>query len=167
MLSSAIIASLLKLVHVWAVVLFVGNAALGPYRRRQARSTGDARAIAATYEIHTRSGPAVTVPWFAIAIASGSALAWTSGIPILSTGWVVWAIVLSLIVAVLFVAWIAPLQRQATERAVAYAEDGSPERQAAFERVSRRLEPLSHFAHVLFFAIIVLMVVKPGLPLPW
>lgn len=166
MLTSTIVL-LLKLVHIWAVILFVGNSALGPYRRRQARLSGNPQVIAGTYEIHTRSGPAVTIPWFAVTLATGLALAWTSDIPILSTGWVVLALVLSVAVALLFVARIAPLQRQATAQAVLLASEGGRERQASFEQAARRLEPWSHFAHGLFVVILALMVFKPRLPLPW
>lgn len=163
---SATILLLLKLVHIWSVIMFVGNSALGPYRRRQARLTGKAQVIAGTYEIHTRSGRDVTIPWFAATLATGLVLAWLSDIPILGTGWVVLALVLSVAVALLFVVRIAPLQRQATAEAVLLASEG-PEREAAFRQAARRLEPWSHFAHVIFVAIIALMVFKPPVPLPW
>jgi uncharacterized membrane protein len=167
MSSAAFLFSLVKLIHVVAVILFVGNAALGPYRRRQARLTGDFQVIAGTYAIHTRSGRAVTTPWFLTAVVSGFALAWLSGISVLHTGWAVWAIALVLLVSLLFVVRIAPLQAQATANAVAVAKGGGPEQREAFRQVASRLEPLSHGAHVIFLLILALMVFRPSLPLPW
>ena len=157
--------ALLKFVHVWAVVMFVGNSVMGPYRRRRARLTGDAKIIAGTYEIHTGSGPAVTVPWFFVGVVSGLVLAWLAGIPILRTGWIVWALVLTVVVAGLFVLRIGPLQREATAAAQALARDAGGKEH--FEQVAARLEPFSHTAHALFAVIIALMVIKPELPLPW
>lgn len=166
MLSSALIVSLLKFVHIWAVIMFVGNSVLGPYRRRRARLTGDPKIIAGTYAIHTGSGPAVTVPWFGVAVASGFTLAWLMGSPILATGWLVWAIALTALVAALFVFRIGPLQRVATAAAQSVVEDGTGESKEHFQVVARKLEPFSHLAHLIFAAILI-MVVKPTLPLPW
>lgn len=157
----------LRLLHIVAVLLFVGNAALGPYRRRQARLTGDFKIIAATYEIHSRSGRAITVPWFLTAVISGIALALLSGVPILQTGWIVWALVLVIVVVLLFIFCIAPLQAQATAAALAAAKGDSPEQRATFSRVASQLEPFSHLAHFIFLLILALMVFRPPLPLAW
>ena len=158
---------LLKFIHIWAVAMFVGNSVLGPYRRRRARLTGDARIIAGTYAIHTASGPAVTIPWFAAGVLSGLALAWLSGLSLLRDGWVAWSLALTLVVALMFLFCIGPLQRQATAAALLLSESPSPEHADSFERLARELEPFSHAAHVLFAAIIALMVFKPALPVPW
>lgn len=167
MISTALAVSLLKFVHIWAVIMFVGNSVMGPYRRRRARLTGDAKIIAGTYAIHTDSGPVVTVPWFAVGVISGFLLAWFSEIPILGTGWLVWSIALTAIVGVLFVARIAPLQRDATSAAQRVVEVGTADAIERFQLGSRRLEPYSHAAHAMFALIIALMVLKPALPLPW
>lgn len=167
MLSSALIVALLKFIHIWAVIMFVGNSVLGPYRRRRARLTGDPKIIAGTYAIHTGSGPAVTVPWFAVGVVSGFTLAWLSGLPILGTGWLVWATALTAMVAALFVLRIGPLQRTATAAAQALVEDGTGESKERFQLLARKLEPFSHLAHAMFVAIIALMVLKPSLPVPW
>jgi uncharacterized membrane protein len=166
-MTSVVLLSALKFIHIWAVIIFVGNSVLGPYRRRQARLTGNAQIIAGTYDMHTASGRAVTVPGFAIAVVSGLALAGALGFSIVRTGWIVYAMALTAAVAVLFVAGIAPLQRQATAAAAAFAKGGSAAERERFEALARKLEPLSHAAHILFVLVIALMVFQPRLPVPW
>jgi uncharacterized membrane protein len=159
--------AVLKFAHIVAVILAIGNATLGPFRRRLARATGDPKIIAGTYAIQTRSGPLVTVPWFLVAIATGFGLTSVGGIPLLSTGWTFWALVLSIGVAILFLVAISPRQRVATSAAQAWASSLSESDKGAFDLAARRIEPLSHTAHFVFLAILALMIFKPTLPVPW
>jgi uncharacterized membrane protein len=159
--------AVLKYIHIVAVILALGNASLGPFRRHQARATGDPKIIAGTYSIQTRSGPLITIPWFVATIVTGFGMTSIAGIPLLSTGWTFWALVLSIVVALMFLVFISPRQRVATSAALAWAGSLSRNDQQAFDAAARRIEPLSHSAHVFFLVILALMVFKPSLPLPW
>jgi uncharacterized membrane protein len=159
--------ALLKYIHIVAVILALGNASLGPFRRSQARATGDPKIIAGTYGIQTRSGPLITIPWFVAAIVTGLGMTSMAGIPLLSTGWAFWALVLSVVVGLMFLVAISPRQRVATSAAEAWASSLSAGDQQAFDTAARRIEPLSHTAHLIFLVILALMVFKPHVSLPW
>lgn len=62
MLTTGMAFAPIKFIHIWPVIVFVGNSVMGPCRHRRVRMSGDARTIAGTYAIHTASGPAVTLP---------------------------------------------------------------------------------------------------------
>ncbi len=159
--------AVLKYIHVVAVIFAVGNAILGPFRRRLARATGDPTVIAGTYGIQARSGALVTIPWFIATIATGFGMTSVAGIPVLSTGWTFWALVLSIAVGLLFIAAISPRQRTATSTAQEWARSSDDNHRQAFDAAANRIEPLSHTAHLIFLVILGLMVFKPPLPLPW
>ncbi|HVF36248.1 MAG TPA: DUF2269 family protein, partial [Candidatus Saccharimonadia bacterium] len=84
--------SLAKLVHLVAVVLFLGNVTLGLFWVSHAQRTQDPRLVAHAMEGIIRSDRWFTVPGVLLIIAAGFAAAAFGGLKVLRVGWIVWSI---------------------------------------------------------------------------
>jgi uncharacterized membrane protein len=150
----------LKLVHVAAVVIFLGNIITGLYWHARAARTRDARLVAHAMEGIIRSDVIFTIPGVVLIIVSGIATALIGGHPILRTPWILWSLVLFSVSGILFVARVAPLQRQLQT----IAEDGQRIGSLDWDRysaVARRWEIWGGLALVTPLAALVLMILKP------
>lgn len=147
-----------KLVHLVAVIAFLGNITTGLFWARHARRTGGSAALAAVFDGIIRSDRWFTVPGVIGIVVAGVALALKAGFPILGTGWILWSIVLLTLSGVAFGMYVAPLQREIRELAASGAD---PERLA---RRFRRWEAWGLAAWLTPVAALVLMVLKPNLP---
>ena len=110
----------LKLVHVVAVVLFLGNITTGLFWHAHAMRTGDPVRLA-----HTVDGIIGSDRWFtgpgAVAIAvTGIGLAQVGKLPIFGTGWIAVSLGAFILSGALFGMRVAPLQRRL--RALARAD---------------------------------------------
>ena len=100
-----------KLLHVAAVVIFLGNISTGIFWAARAHRTRDLRLIASTFEGVIRSDRWFTIPGVIGIIAGGVGAAMSGGVPILGTGWILWSIVLFAISGLAY-GMVAPLQRK-------------------------------------------------------
>lgn len=151
-----------KLVHVAAVILFLGNITTGVFWANHAHRSRDLRLIASTFEGISRSDRWFTMPGVFGIVLGGVAAAVEGNLPILGTGWILWPIVLFSISGIIFGARVAPLQRKIAE--VARAADSSADAWDSYETIYRRWELwglLALFAPAIAMAI---MVLKPSLP---
>lgn len=101
----------LKLLHIAAVVAFLGNITTGLFWHRIAARTRDPKLLAFTMDGIIKSDRLFTIPGVVVIIAAGFALAILGRYPILGTGWILWSLVLFSISGVVFMAKLAPLQR--------------------------------------------------------
>jgi uncharacterized membrane protein len=101
-----------KLLHVASVVLFLGNIATGAFWAAHANQSGDLKQIAATFDGIIHSDRWFTVPGVIGIIVSGTCAAITANLPILGTGWILWAIILFLTSGIVFGVRLGPLQRK-------------------------------------------------------
>ncbi len=115
----------LKLVHVLAVVMFLGNIVTGVFWHRHAMRTRDARLIAHAMDGVIRSDRLFTLPGVFLIIASGVFAAIQGGFPLFRTGWILWTLVLFGISGMVFGMKLAPLQRQMRKHAQAGAASGA------------------------------------------
>lgn len=150
----------LKLLHVIAVVAFLGNITTGLFWHAHAVRTRDPRLIAHAMDGIIRSDRLFTIPGVVVIIVSGVATAVVGGYPLLGTPWIFWSLVLFSISGVVFAIRVAPLQRQL--RALA-ADSGN---QSAFDwagyhRAARLWEAWGALALVTPIAALVLMILKP------
>jgi uncharacterized membrane protein len=102
----------LKLVHVVAVIMFLGNIATGLFWHAHAARTRDPKLLAHTMDGIIRSDRLFTLPGVVLIIAAGVALAVYGHFPLLRTGWILWTLVLFAISGVVFGVRVAPLQRE-------------------------------------------------------
>jgi uncharacterized membrane protein len=151
----------LKLLHVAAVVLFLGNIATGLFWKAHADRTGDPRLIAHALEGIIRSDRLFTVPGVVLIVAFGFGAAAAGRLPVLRTGWIFWSIVLFTLSGAAFVGRVAPLQRRML--AVARAAQGAgPFDRARYRALTRQWEFWGAIALLTPAAAMALMVLKPA-----
>jgi len=149
---------LLKLLHILAVIVFMGNIYTGLFWMKQADKTNDLRIISFTMKNIIKSDRWFTVPGVIIITAGGFAAAIYASTPILKTGWIFWPIVLFTLSGIIFSARLVPLQKKIYQITSAAAEDN-------FDWHSYRLrlkqwEMWGHIAILAPLAALVMMVLK-------
>lgn len=114
-----------KILHVAAVVIFLGNITTGLFWKVHGDRTRDPRIVR-----HTLAGIIQTDAWFTIPsvvliLVGGFGAAIVGGLPFLRTSWILAGIILFSISGVAFTARLVPLQRQMLELARSGEETGS------------------------------------------
>ncbi len=77
---------LMKLLHIVAVIAFLGNIATGLFWHIHAARTRDPKLLAHTVDGIIRSDRLFTIPGVVVIIATGVAVAMAGGFPLLRTG---------------------------------------------------------------------------------
>lgn len=149
---------LLKLIHVAAVILFLGNITTGLFWKAHADRTADPRTMAHAMEGIIRSDRWFTIPGVVVILATGVGTAMLGGIPILGTPWVLWSVVLFAASGLAFMFRVAPLQREVLAIARAAPFDA-----VRYRAVSWRWELWGLAALLTPLGALVLMVLKPAL----
>ncbi len=152
----------LKLLHVVAVILFLGNIFTGLFWHAHAARTKDPKLLSHAMEGIIRSDRLFTVPGVIAIVAFGIAAAYIAGFPLLRTGWILWSLILFSLSGVAFMFGVAPLQRQLLGLARSGAESGTFEYEH-YHRIAVRWELWGAFALLTPLAALVLMVLKPSL----
>jgi len=147
----------LKLVHIFAVMAFLGNIAAGLFWQARAQRTGDPKIIAHTLAAIIASDRLVTVPSVVLILITGVATALMGGFPIFSTDWIFWTLVLFIVSGVLFMAFVVPLQRQMLIYALSGAFDPP-----VYTSLALRWRLWGLLALATPLAGVVLMVLKPA-----
>ena len=152
----------LKLLHMAAVIAFLGNITTGLFWHAHAARTRDPRLLAHTVDGIIRSDRLFTIPGVVVIIVGGLAAAIAGGYPILRTGWILWSLILFAVSGLVFVIRVAPLQLQLRALAQASAQQGSFD-WAGYQRLARTWELWGAVALLTPVAALVLMVLKPSL----
>lgn len=153
----------IKMFHIVAVVMFLGNITTGILWKEHADGTKDPRVILANLEGLIRSDRWFTIPGV-IGIAFFGVLAAILGhYPILRTGWILWAIVLFIVSGIAFGQKVAPLQVKMARLAKAGVESGSFDWDA-YRRLSREWAIWGVVALLAPLGALALMVLKPPVP---
>ena len=103
--------SLLKFIHLLAVVLFLGNIITGVFWHWHAARTRDPKLLAHTMDGIIRSDRWFTIPGVVGLVGAGIWLAILGHLPLLRTGWILWSLIALSISGVIFAWRVAPLQR--------------------------------------------------------
>ena len=149
-----------KLIHVMAVIAFLGNITTGLFWHAHAARTRDPRLLAFTMDGIIRSDRWFTLPGVLVIIASGVTAAIHAGLPLLGTPWIFWTLVLFSISGIAFGVQVAPLQRRLHAMARTGAERGDFE-YARYHALAIRWEIWGAIALMTPLAGMVLMVLKP------
>jgi uncharacterized membrane protein len=151
----------LKLVHVAAAIVFLGNISLGVFWKRLADHTQKAAIMAHTIGGIIRSDRLFTVPAVIVLVAAGVATALVGQIPLLSTGWLLWGIVLISASGAAF----GPLAR-AQKQLYELAQRGlsTDADRAQYRALSQTWDLWGGVALLMPIIALVLMVLKPTLP---
>ena len=152
----------LKVLHVTAVMLFLGNIVTGLFWHKHAERTRDPKILAHTMDGIIRADRIFTMPGVTLIIVSGITAAILGHLPLLRTSWILWAIVLFAISGLAFMLRVAPLQRQLHALAAAGASAGTFD-YAAYRALAVQWDIWGTVATLAPFAALVLMVLKPSL----
>jgi uncharacterized membrane protein len=152
----------MKLLHIIAVIAFLGNITTGLFWHIHAARTRDPRLLAHTMDGIIRSDRLFTMPGVIVIVATGIVTAIAGGLPLLRTGWILWTFVLFTLSGLIFMAFVVPLQRQLLALAQAGSEMGGFD-YAGYAMVARRWEIWGAAALLTPVAGLVLMVLKPAL----
>lgn len=147
----------LKLVHVAAVIMFLGNVITGLFWKAHADRTRDVRFIAHTMDGITRSDRWFTIPGVVVITVAGILAAIQAGLPILGTGWILWSLIAFAASGIAFVWKVAPLQKEILGIARAGEESFD---WALYRSKSLQWELWGLFAIVTPLIAMVLMVIK-------
>jgi uncharacterized membrane protein len=101
-----------KLIHVAAVIIFLGNIITGLFWKAHADRTKDVRFIAHTMHGIIRSDRWFTIPGVIVITMTGVLAAIQAGLPLLRTGWIFWSLVAFSVSGIVFALRVAPLQKQ-------------------------------------------------------
>lgn len=126
----------LKFLHIVGAILFLGNITTGVFWKAHADKSRDPKIIAHALDGIIRSDRLFTIPGVVIIIITGFAAAIVGGYPLLSTAWVAGGIALFTIAGIVFMARIAPLQRQMRDLARSSSDPAAFD-WAAYEKLSR------------------------------
>lgn len=152
----------MKLLHIVAVIAFLGNIVTGLFWHVHAARTRNPRLLAHAMDGIIRSDRLFTMPGVFLIIATGIAAAIYGGFPLLRTGWIAWSLVLFVISGLIFMVVLAPLQRKLFALAQAGANSGSFDF-SAYRLLARRWEFWGAAATLTPVVALALMVLKPAL----
>ena len=114
----------LKVLHVAAVVMFLGNLVTGILWKIHADQSKDPVIIRHTMAGLIRADRWFTIPGVVLILISGIGAALIGGLPLLRTRWILWGIILFTISGIAYMGRIVPLQRQMLEVARSGSESG-------------------------------------------
>jgi uncharacterized membrane protein len=152
----------LKLVHVAAVIAFVGNISIGIFWKHIADRTRAPGIIAHTMQGIIGADRIFTIPAIVVLLVAGIGAAQVGHIPILGTGWILWSIVLFIIAGLAF-GPIARAQRQMRDLALAGSAGASMD-WTRYEALSKRWAGFGLVATIAPLVAVAFMVLKPALP---
>ena len=148
----------LTLIHVTAVILFLGNIITGLFWKAHTDRTGDVRFMAHTMDGIIRADRWFTFPGVLVIMGSGIFAAIQAGLPLLRTGWIFWSLVAFSLSGLIFGLRVAPLQKQIL-RMTADANDATFDK-AAYRSKSLQWELWGLLATLTPLAAVAMMVTK-------
>ena len=151
----------LKALHIFAVVIFLGNIITGLFWHAWAARTRNATLISHAMGGIILSDRLFTMPGVIVILVSGVFLAAHGGYPLLSTGWILWPIVLFAISGLVFMFRVAPLQRQLLALAQAGAQCGDFD-YTQYRKLATTWELWGAIALITPIGALIIMTVKPA-----
>jgi uncharacterized membrane protein len=151
-----------KVIHVLAVVLFLGNIITGLFWKAHGDRSRNVRIMAHTLAGIIRSDRWFTIPGVVIITVAGVAGAIQGGLPMIGTRWILWSIVAFALSGIAFGWKVAPLQKQLAAM-TANAKDESALDWTSYRSKSLQWELWGGFATATPIVAVILMVLKPQL----
>ena len=143
-----------KLIHVFAVILFLGNLIIAVFWKGHGDKSNDPKIMALIMKGIIRADRFFTMPSVAFLILAGFGAMGIGYIPF-ETGWIVWGIILIVISAAAFMAKVVPAQRKLLKIAEADTFD-----QQQYDAVSKEWNLWGSIATIAPIIAVVLMVLK-------
>jgi uncharacterized membrane protein len=102
----------LKLLHVAAVMIFMGNIITGLFWMSFAVKTKDLKIINHTMKGIRKADTYFTIPGVIVILIGGFSAAIKAHLPILHTGWILWSIIMFSVSGIAFSVKLVPLQKK-------------------------------------------------------
>jgi uncharacterized membrane protein len=150
---------IIKLLHIIAVILFLGNIFTGLFWMRIAMKTKDWNIIAHTIKGVNQSDRLFTIPGVLLITAFGLWAAIKGHFPIIGTGWILWSIIFFSLSGIAFMCKVVPLQRKMEEITKDSSSDTSANRDSLI-KMFREWEIWGAVALITPFIALVMMVLK-------
>ena len=151
----------LKLIHILAVVMFIGNIVTGVFWHKHAERTRNPGCSHTPWKASSAATDCSPIPGVVVILASGIFAAVKGGFPILGTGWILWTLVMFAISGLVFMIRLGPLQRKMQVHAQAGASSGSFDYDA-YHRMARQWDFWGAVATLAPLIGLGLMVLKPA-----
>jgi len=146
-----------KLLHVFAVIIFVGNITLGPFWKAAADRTKNREKVADTLKNIIRADRLFTMPSVAFLILFGFGAQMTAGYEI-ETPWILWGLIMIIISGAVFMAKVVPLQK----KMYALASDENKFSWEEYQKLSKQWNIWGSIATLAPYIAVILMVLKPS-----
>lgn len=143
-----------KLIHVFAVIIFLGNIIIAVFWKGHGDKSNDPKIIAHTIKGIIRADRYFTMPAVAFLILAGFGAMGIGYIPF-ETGWILWGFILIVISAAAFMAKVVPAQKKLLKIAEADSFD-----QQKYDAVSKEWNLWGSIATIAPIIAVVLMVLK-------
>ncbi len=148
-----------KAVHIFGVVLFMGNIIATALWKARADRSGNLATVGFAQRAVAAADRVLTLPGIVLIIVSGYAMAGIGHLPLHGLRWLEWGQALFYAAAIIWLAVLVPAQRRLIALSDAGRRAGSLD--PAFHRLSRRWAMWGGIATLLPLAALVLMVTKP------
>ncbi len=143
-----------KLIHVFAVIFFVGNIVISVLWKNHGDRSGDPKIIAHTMRGIIRADRFFTMPAVAFLIFAGFGAMGIGYIPF-ETGWILWGFIMILISAAAFMAKVVPSQKKLLRIA-----EADPFDKQLYDAVSKEWNLWGSIASIAPIVAVILMVLK-------
>jgi uncharacterized membrane protein len=143
-----------KLIHVFAVIFFVGNIVISVLWKNHGDRSGDPKILAHTMRGIIRADRFFTMPAVAFLILAGFGAMGIGYIPF-ETGWILWGFIMILISAAAFMAKVVPAQKKLLKIA-----EADPFDQQLYYTVSKEWNLWGSIATITPIVAVILMVLK-------
>ena len=150
---------ILVLIHIMAVIIFLGNITITPFWKLQSEKTEDRLNVLNTWEGITRADRFFTMPGVIILLIFGIGAALHGGLNLISTGWIFWSIIMYIISGAAFMAKVVPIQK----KIVALVKDEAKFGWDEYSKLTKQWDVWSSLATITPWIAVILMVLKPNI----
>ena len=101
-----------KLIHIFAVIIFIGNIVIGIFWKNHGDKSNDPKIIAGTIRGIIPADRIFTMPSVAVLIVAGFGAAGIGFYPVFETGWILLGLILVIISGAAFMIKVVPAQKK-------------------------------------------------------
>lgn len=149
----------LVLIHVIAVVIFLGNITIAPFWKMHADKSKDRLKIADAFDGIIKADRYFTMPGVTILLIFGIGAALHGGFNLIDTGWIFWSIIMYVISGAVFMVKVVPLQKKIYKLAGSESDFDWEK----YQLLSKQWNIWGSVATLAPWLAVILMVVKPAI----
>jgi uncharacterized membrane protein len=150
---------ILVLIHVIAVIIFLGNITIAPFWKANAEKKKDRLIVLNAWEGIIRADKLFTMPGVVLLLIFGVGGALHGGFNLISNGWIFWSIILYIISSAIFMVKVVPIQK----KIVALAGDKADFSWDVYYKLTKQWNVWGSIATIAPWIAVILMVIKPNI----